>query len=160
MRRAVIFLSALFVLYGCGGEPPASEPAAEVDEATARAVEVRQAVLRLLSYNYRPMRDMARGNADYDAEVVATRSARVAMLADMFPEVFAPDTRGANVETEARDRIWEEPELFASKHQALRDAAAALVAASGSADQETVLAAVSDLGGRCGSCHDDFRLDD
>lgn len=161
MRRSVILLPILFAFYGCGGgEPSASQPAAAVDEATQRAVEVRQSVLRLLSHNYRPMRDMARGNADFDAEVIATRSARIAMLADMLPEVFAPDTRGANVETEALDRIWEEPEAFAAKHQALRDAAAELIAVSGSDDQEAVMTAVRDLGGRCGSCHDDFRLDD
>ena len=165
MRRILFLLPLLFALHACGGgEPSASGPAAdataEVDEATLRNVTMRQSMLKLLAYSYRPMALMARGNADFDSAVVVRNAERVAVLAGMFPELFGPDTRGANVETESLARIWEEPELFAEKHQALRDAAAALVAVSGSDDQEAVLTAVRDLGGRCGSCHDDFRVDD
>jgi len=161
--RPVAFL-ALSVLVGCGGsgteQAAETTSAPEVDRNMQRAVEVRQAVLRLVSTNFGPMRNMARGEADFDAAVVRKNSLRLHQLSLMLPDAFITDTRGSGVETEALDAVWENPEAFAAKADDLSTAAGALVATTASGDEESILAAIGELGGKCGSCHDDFRLDD
>lgn len=125
-----------------------------------RTAVVRQAVLRLVSHNFGPMRNMARGEAPFDAAVVNKNSMRLHQLTLMMADAFATDTRGSGVETEALDVIWENPEAFAGKLEALTTAAGTLAETATSGDEESILAAVGELGSKCGSCHDDFRLDD
>ena len=172
----LVALLTLPVFFGCsGGEQPAAtdaapaaaqqaaaEPASapEVDRAAQRAANVRQSVLTLIANNFGPMRGMARGEAPFDAAVVQKNSLRLHQLSLMLADAFATDTRGSGVETEALDVIWETPEAFAGKIDALTTAAEALVETAASADEASILAAVGELGQKCGSCHDDFRQDD
>jgi cytochrome c556 len=176
IANRLIALLALPFFFGCsGGEQPAAsaaapaaaqeaaaEPAAaaEVDKASQRAAEIRQSVLKLMANNFGPMRNMARKEAPFDAAVVRKNSLRLHQLSLMLADAFATDTRGSGVETEALDVIWETPEAFAGKIDALTTAAGALVETAASADEASILAAVGDLGQKCGSCHDDFRQDD
>lgn len=168
MHYFLIAISMLFVLTGCGGSGDGSSPAGqnaaapttEVDEAAQRAAEVRQSVLKLVAHNYRPMAGMARGNAPFDAAVVATNSVRIHHLSEMLADAFVTDTRGSGVETEALDIIWEDFDGFRSKADALRQAAAELVETGNAGDEAATLDAVRNLGQRCGSCHDVYRLDD
>ncbi|MDH3336445.1 MAG: cytochrome c [Gammaproteobacteria bacterium] len=173
--RLVAFLT-LPVFFGCGGseqtaasdaaptaaQQVAAEPisAPEIDRASQRAAEVRQSVLKLISNNFGPMRNMARKEAPFDAPVVRKNSLRLHQLSLMMADAFATDTRGSDVVTEALDVIWETPEAFAGKIEALTTAAGALAESAASADEASILAAVGELGQKCGSCHDDFRQDD
>jgi len=106
------------------------------------------------------MRNMARGEAPFDAAVVSKNSMRLHQMSLMLADAFVTDTRGSGVETEALDVIWENTEEFAGKIEALTTAAGALAEVAGSGDEASVVAAIGELGQKCGSCHDDFRLDD
>lgn len=172
----LVALLTLPTIFGCGGgEQPAASDAApaaaqqaaaepasapEVDRAMQRATDVRQSVLILIANNFGPMRGMARDEAPFDAAVVRKNSVRLHQLSLMLADAFATDTRGSGVETEALDVIWETPAEFAGKIDALTTAAEALAESAASADEASILAAVGELGQKCGSCHDDFRLDD
>ena len=125
-----------------------------------RAVETRQSVLHLMAWNISPLGAMARDRMEFDAERVATNADRLLALSKMLSDAFGPDTRGNDVETEALDVIWENPEDFAAKVQANMDAASALVEVSATGDEGAIKEAIGRLGSTCGSCHDDFRVDD
>jgi cytochrome c556 len=125
-----------------------------------RAVETRQSGLHLMAWNISPLGAMARDRMEFDADRVATNADRLLALSKMLSDAFGPDTRGNDVETEALDVIWENPEDFAAKVQANIEAATALVEVSSSGDEGAIKEAIGRLGSTCGSCHDDFRVDD
>jgi cytochrome c556 len=149
------------VLIAAGLVAAAGVAAAELTpEQAERAVETRQSVLHLMAWNISPLGAMARGRMDFDAERVATNADRLLALSRMLSDAFAADTRGTGVETEALDVIWEQADDFAAKVQANMDAAGALVEVAGTGDEDAIKEAIGRLGSSCGSCHDDFRIDD
>lgn len=132
----------------------------EAQEDPEWTVEVRQSLLKLVRWNMGPMAGMVRGRIPLDIAQVETNSARIEELFVMMPDAFATDTRGADVDTDALDSIWEEREAFAEKISAARQAAADLTAAAGSGDEDSVMAGIRALGKSCGSCHDDYKADE
>jgi cytochrome c556 len=154
MNRATLFAAA-GLLAAAGAATAEITP----DQAE-RAVETRQSVLHLMAWNISPLGAMARDRMDFDADRVATNAERLLALSKMLSDAFAADTRGNDVTTEALDVIWEQPEDFAAKIQANIDAAGALVDASTTGDEGAMKEAIGRLGSTCGSCHDDFRVDD
>jgi cytochrome c556 len=125
-----------------------------------RAVMTRQSVFHLLGYYIGPLAGMARGLVPFDADTVAKGSSRIADLAPMIPDVFGRDTRGAEVDTEALDPIWDNLDDFAAKASALAEKAGALNAIATSGTEGEVKAAIGAMGQACGNCHDEYREDD
>ena len=79
-------------------------------------------------------------------------------MVGMLEERFETDTRNSGVETEALDRIWEDMDAFKGKISEAMDAANNLAAVAG--DDARFKDAAMDMRSACGSCHDDFRVDD
>ena len=160
MRVIILAISILTVTAACEGGSPgdASSPAAPVDEKAVQAVEEREAVLKLMKRNFGPLAGMAKEKIPYDAGLAQKNATHLANLVVMMEDVFATDTRGSGVETEALDKIWEQPDKFAGKIDALVEAADELAAVAG--DESALADAVGKVGKSCGSCHDDFREDD
>ena len=131
----------------------------EAQEDPEWTVEVRQSLLKLVRWNMGPLANMARGRAPLDIDVVGTNAARIEGLFGMMSDAFATDTRGADVDTDALDSIWEEREAFADKLSTARQAAADLAEAAGTGDEDSVMAGIGALGRSCGSCHDDYKAD-
>ena len=79
----------------------------------------------------------------------------LAALAEITPTLFPPGSDGPG--TEALPAIWENPEDFAKRVSAFREAAAALdeVAGSGGA----LGPAVKRVGQTCKGCHDEYRAE-
>ena len=132
---------------------------AQAQDDMEQAVEVRQSLLQLVRWNLGPLGSMARGRIPLDIEQVGTNAARIENLFEMMGDAFATDTRGADVDTEALDRIWEEPAAFAEKIAAAQQAAADLNAAAATGDEDAVTAGIGALARTCGSCHDDYKAD-
>ncbi len=154
MRRSKIFTAC--VLLACAGTA-----IAELDQKQAeRAVETRQSVLHLMGWNMAPLGAMARGRIEFDAARVETNAARLQALTGMMTDAFAADTRGNAVTTEALDLIWEQPDDFAAKIEAAIDASNRLVDVAATGDEGAMREAIGNLGSSCGSCHDDYRVDD
>ena len=150
MLRACIVASSLLF---------AGTTAVHAQEDMEQAVEVRQSLLKLVRWNLGPLGNMARGRIPLDIEQVGTNAARIEGLFGMMADAFAADTRGADVETDALDRIWEESAAFAEKISAARQAAADLAAIAGVGDEDEVVAGIGALARTCGSCHDDYKAD-
>ena len=123
------------------------------------ATETRQGLLKVVVSYFGPIVGMARQQIPYDAAVVQSNAEQIAVLLPMIPDVFRMDTRGADVDTEALDGIWENMDDFAEKTQAATEAAQALAAAAGQS-QEAAMGAFRQLGGACKGCHDEYRQQD
>ncbi len=146
------FIAAFILIF-------AGTPTVGAQEDPEWTVEVRQSLLKLVRWNMGPLAGMARGRVPFDIDVVETNSARIEGLFGMMDDAFATDTRGADVDTDALDSIWEEREAFAEKISAARQAAADLNEATGTGDEDAVMAGIGALGRSCGSCHDDYKAD-
>ncbi len=140
--------------------PPAAaenNTTAEPDPRMAGAVDSRQALLTVLKDNFVPLALMAAGRIEYNEKIAERNAARLPVLIGMMEERFAIDTRGSGVETEALDKIWEDMEAFKGKISDASEAANNLAAVAG--DQAQFKDAAMAMRSACGSCHDDFRVE-
>ncbi len=149
LRAGILAMSLVF----------AGTTVAQAQDDMAEAVEVRQSLLQLVRWNLGPLGNMARGRIPLDVQQVGTNAARIESLFGMMGDAFATDTRGADDETDALDKIWDEPQAFAEKIAAAQQAAAELTAAAATGDEDTVTAGIGALARTCGSCHDDYKAD-
>ncbi len=133
---------------------------ATIDRKYTQALKERQSVFTLIRKNYSPLAGMARDRAPFDAEVVQKNAAHLQHLGAMIGDTFITDTRGSGIDTDALDVIWDEPEKFANKITAFRSAADALAEVASSGDETMVKASIGRVGKACGSCHDDYKVDD
>ncbi|MEM1230047.1 MAG: cytochrome c [Pseudomonadota bacterium] len=129
-------------------------------ERAAYVVESRQASLHLMGYYIGPLAGMARGKLPIELETVQNNASRIAALAPMLPETFAMDTRAFELETEALPVIWEQMDDFKAKAIDLQDKAQALATLAAGGKEDGIRAAIGAMGQACGSCHDDYRVDD
>ena len=74
----------------------------------------------------------------------------------MWPEGSA---QGEVEDSEALPAIWENPEDFQAKHQALIDAVTAMQGAAGT-ELAAVQASLGAVGASCGGCHETYRAAD
>ena len=121
-------------------------------------LKARQGQFRILAINLGIIGDMAKGEAEYDAEA-ATSSAEsiraVSMVHQMplWPEGSSEmDIDG----TRAKANIWDNWDDFASKWSDLGTQAENLVSVAGTG-QEALGPALGQLGGTCKACHDEYR---
>lgn len=139
----------------------AAEPAAppSPEQQAKSAIETRQGLFKLISYNFGPVGGMMRNRVPFDAAVVAKNSARIEVLAGMITELYTNDTRKFHptVKTGALDAVWTGQADFKAKADELVKASAALTAAAKGGDEKATLAAAGAVGKACGSCHDSYR---
>ncbi len=181
MKRITLLTATacLSLLGGCdsGGDSAsataATEPAAtaapaataeasgaSIDRKFTQATKERQSVFTLIRKNYSPLSGMARDRAPFDAAVVQKNAIHLQHLGAMIGDNFVVDTRGTGVESDALDAVWENTEDFSRKIAAFQSAADALVEVAGSGDETMTKAAIGRVGKACGSCHDDYKVDD
>ena len=129
------------------------------EERAAQAVDTRKALFKMLRFNLVPIAGMAQG-APFDAEVAERNARRIAVMATMIPEVLAQDTSAFDsIDTTALDKIWSNQGDIADKAQALIDNANTFADAAATGDMASTLGAFRALGGSCGNCHDEYRVD-
>lgn len=133
-----------------------AEPASSQKHAEA-AVTYREAIFQLIRSNMAPLGGMAKGALPMDESVLMTNGMRLEQLANMLGDYMSVDTREFDVHTEAKDAIWENPEDFAKKIEALRSAAVALQATVEAGDDSEYRAAIGKVGASCKSCHDSYK---
>ncbi len=138
--------------------PPAASAAAGPSPARA-AIEVRKAVYVLIGSNFRPLGNVLKGTAQYDAAEAQKSAARIAFLSGLVSEAFPDVSNVGEPDTKAKADIWLNRADFDKKVQEFQTDAAALVqvntAEQGSTDG--FKAAVTKLGQDCKNCHDAFK---
>jgi cytochrome c556 len=159
IKKALVLVTALAMLVSGTLFSASAQDGPTPAQRAAGAAETRQSVFKLLLFNLLPIAGMAQG-APFDAELAEKNAYNIAALAPMIPDLFtAMDTRDFDVETEALDVIWEDSAGFAEKAQALLEGANAFAEVAAGGDMAATLGAFRGLGGSCGNCHDDFRVD-
>jgi len=98
---------------------------------------------------------IAKGEKDYDAEVVKTSLTTIKETITVFPTYFPPGSE--NDDKVASPKIWENKADFEAHAAKLASDADALLAQL-PADKAAVGAAVGTLGQDCGACHQTYRL--
>ena len=121
------------------------------------AMKARSAHMTLYGHNSGILGAMAKGQADYDADLASSAAANLASLASMTETGYWIEGTDTSVEgSRAKPEIWTAMDDFESKRKGLADATAALVAAAGT-DLEAMTAAFGIVGDACGACHKAYR---
>jgi cytochrome c556 len=135
----------------------AQDAPASPEEQAQQAVDLRQSLLRVISYSFGPIGGMLKNKVPFDAAVVQKSSARLEQLTPMISEVFQTDTRKFTLKTKAREGIWTNKSDFQGKNDDLVKAVQNLSMVAKSGDKKQFMQAAAAVGKACGACHDSFR---
>ena len=124
------------------------------------AVKARKAHMQLYAHNLGILGGMAKGDAEFSAELAQAAADNLAVLVMMNQmSYWQPGTSNAELgeETRALPAGWESANFddIMAKSTAMAEAAAAMKAAAGSL--EGVQGAISAVGKACGDCHKAYR---
>lgn len=115
----------------------------------------REAAMKKIGGAMGGLAAIAKGEKDYDAEVVKTSLTTIKETITVFPTYFPP---GSEKDDEvASPKIWENKADFEAKAAQLGKDADTLLAQL-PADKAAVGAAMGTLGKNCGACHEAYRL--
>jgi cytochrome c556 len=153
LARIGVIACSLFVLTVASAQNAPPTPEEQAKEMTA----TRQGLFKLMGFHMDPMAGMLRKRVPYDQAQIQKAAARIEALAPIIPDVFKLDTRKFQVQTKAREGIWNSQADFNAKADELAKAAAALSAAAKGGDQGATMKAIGAVGKACGNCHDNFR---
>jgi len=124
-----------------------------------RAAESRQAVFGLLGSNMGPLGAMAKGKMPFDVKTIEKNALRINQLSHMIADYSRTNTSNFKVRSGALKDIWEKPEAYEKRTQALIDASSSLIAAAKTGNEGAIKKAIGKVGMSCGGCHDDFKAD-
>ncbi|GFD71264.1 c-type cytochrome [Alteromonas marina] len=158
------FFNKAIIAVATAGVVVSTSVAADVTEASSEkhakaATQYRQAVFQLVRSNMGPLGGMAKGALPFDESVMETNAVRLEQLADMMGDYLSVDTRKFDVETGAKDTIWDNFSDVETKVMALKTAAQGLQAAVKAGDESAYRGAIGKIGASCKSCHDDYKKD-
>ncbi len=158
------FLNKAIIAVATAGVVVSTSVAADVTQASSEkhakaATQYRQAVFQLVRSNMGPLGGMAKGALPFDESVMETNAVRLEQLADMMGDYLSVDTRKFDVETGAKDKIWDNFSDVETKVMALKTAAQGLQAAVKAGDESAYRGAIGKIGASCKSCHDDYKKD-
>lgn len=145
MKQQVIAVACTLAL-GAAGVALAQQKPEDV-------IKYRQSALFIVGQNFGPLAAMAQGKMTYDKDA-AMRHAEIAAFAAKLPwDSFHPGTDKGN--TKAKPGIWQNPDDFKSKREAMLAEMEKLPAAAGTLD--SLKAQVGATGKACKACHDEYR---
>lgn len=114
-------------------------------------MDYRHHTMEAIGGHMQALADILRGKVDH-VDHLPIHAAALASLAEITPTLFPPGSGG---ETDALPAIWENPEDFAERLEAFKEAGAGLRAAAETGGD--VRAATQKLGQACKGCHDSYR---
>lgn len=122
--------------------------------AQSNVVEERQALMKEMGAQTRPIGGMLRGQVPFDLDKVKSGLKVFAENAEKAAPLFPESSKGAE-KTEALPAIWENKDKFeASLTKLNKDAQAALASIT---DEASFKAQMPKVLQNCGACHNDFR---
>lgn len=133
----------------------AAPPLAADDAANHEgAAKYRHHTMQAIGGHMQALVDILRRDVTY-TDHLPVHAGALAALAEITPTLFPPGSGGRD--TEALPAIWENPEDFAKRVDAFREAAANLndVVGKGGA----LGPAVKRMGQACKGCHDEYRAE-
>ena len=140
MRRALVFTVAFVLTW------------ALFIHAAEEDAEYRHDVMEAIGGHFGAIIKIVRGEVPHRDHLSAHVDA-LAGLANLANDLFPDDSQGG----EALPKIWEEPEEFAKKVSAFKEAANTLKSALDAGDMDAFRGTIRNVGGACKGCHDDYR---
>ena len=126
------------------------------------AIGARQGMFQLFSFNSGILGDMAKEDMEYDADIAMEAAANLEAASHLGQSQFWPEGSDSESEGNATNRalpaIWEDMPDFMEKMEALKTASAEMSMVAGDG-LESLQGAMSDVGGTCKSCHDNYRAE-
>lgn len=159
MRKTLVKLGAVVLAAGVTFTGAAQAAEASSQKHADASVQYRKALFQLIRSNMAPLGGMAKGAIPYDAEVMGTNALRLEQLAAMVGDYMKTDTRKFDVDTDAKDEVWDNFADVEKKAMALGDAAKGLQTVVAAGDESAYRAAIGKIGSTCKSCHDDYKKD-
>ncbi|MGI9510312.1 MAG: c-type cytochrome [Geminicoccaceae bacterium] len=155
--KPVIIATLGIVAFGA-----ASVSVQAADDPISKAVEARQAFMKVVAFNLGALGAMAKGEMEYDPEMAAAHANNLASLSEMkngamWPQGSDNATLGED-KTRALPVIWESYPKVAEKHEAWSKASVELAASAGDGI-DALKSNIGAVGKSCGGCHDDFRAE-
>lgn len=120
------------------------------------AVDYRQGVMNVLSWNAGQMAAMAKGEIPFNQTAFQGYASDLAATAalDLLPG-FPEDS--VTEDSDAKDEIWLNWADFESKLDGLRRESAALAGVAKAGDEAAIMAQLDKTRRACKSCHDDYK---
>jgi cytochrome c556 len=118
-------------------------------------VKQRQAAMVLQGKYLAPIGAMLKGNAPYNADIVARNATFLENLARMPWDGFDASTKGEKSKT--KPEAFTDTAKFKAAADALEEATSKLGAAARAKDEAGVKATFGAVAKACGGCHDNFR---
>jgi cytochrome c556 len=120
------------------------------------AVDYRQGVMNVFSWNLEHMGAMVKGETAFDADAFKGYAADLASASKLdvlkgFPEDSVDD------DSDALDEIWLKWSDFEAKLQDLRDQSAKLAEVAATGDEAAMKAQFAEVGGACKACHKAYK---
>ncbi|MEW8506735.1 MAG: cytochrome c [Candidatus Thiodiazotropha sp.] len=121
-----------------------------------KAVDYRQGLMNVLSWNMKAMSNMMKGKIPYDQQAFATHANDLAAASalNLLPG-FPEDSESE--ESDALPEIWMEFDDFEAKYEALGKAASNLSSAAANGDKGAIGEALSKAGKACKACHKKYK---
>ncbi|WP_322865899.1 c-type cytochrome [Aquicoccus sp. G2-2] len=157
MKRTIAALSGL-ILAGSVASTAISQE--QIDKNLQSAITARESLMHLFAFNVGLLGAMAKGEVPYDAAAAEKAATDIVLLSKhdqsrLWPKGSDNFALGEKA-TRAKPDIWDKPDEFATKYQALVDGAAAMETAAGGG-LDSLKGGMAALGGSCGGCHKAFR---
>ena len=124
-----------------------------------KAVEARNAQMKLYAWNLGTLGGMAKGTVEYDADKAKQAAMNLAALSALSQQGMWPegsDNFALEGKTRALPEIWSTYPAISEKGKALEMAAAKLAEVAGNG-LDALKGGVGDVGKACGDCHKQFR---
>lgn len=118
-------------------------------------VKQRQAAMTLQGKYFGPLVAMAKGEAPFNAEIIARNAGYLEVLTKMPWDGF--DASTAKEKSAALPAVYSDTAKFKAGADEMQAAVAKLAAASKGKDEASTKAAIGAVGKTCGGCHDNFR---
>ncbi len=124
------------------------------------AIKARQALMQEMGKNISVLGKMAKGVLPYDAGQAGDAAAALAALSKkMGPELWPAGSDNFELDektTRAKPEIWDNPDDFARRIEALQAATATMAGAAGGG-LDSLRGAMGQLAASCGGCHKPYR---
>lgn len=122
-------------------------------------VEYRQSVMKSLGGHAGAVARIVKGQVDVDHVLLHAKA--IAATAPAVEDIWWDNSGYGDYEkTNALPKIWEQPEDFQSKIDALQSAAKEFVAAAETGERGEIIKGFKALGDSCGGCHDSYRYEE
>ena len=148
MCKSVIAVSAILMALVTGSAAAHAKP--------EDVIKYRQAVYKVMGWNFAPMAAMVKGEKPYDKEAFVRHAMIVGQMSPLAVEGFATGSdKGA--ETKAKPEIWTKSADFWEKMDKMVGETNKLAAIARTGSFDEIKKQFGATGGACKACHDDYR---